>query len=258
VTVPASQQSPVINMAVSGEGPAEVMSFATDQTGAASIMMTVQDGQAARQPLMNTSIHMGTIFGTGALPYRLPESLLVDENRFITCSIQNLTAAPNAVRLCCGAIRTLSIVQDPKMERLKVRLRRKQFLSLPYWYTFDQRGYAELAGAATGNFQISIEDTAHFELHTLTALASVSLDDIDILIVDANRQEPLLDAFGNDSYWVPAPLITGVPGYPFKLHEPRFLECGTKLIVQVRNRNVATNRLYLTLGGRRLVNRIWK
>lgn len=256
VILAANQASSLIPMTVNGDGPAEVVAFSQDSTGAALIMMTVVDGQMGNQKLMNTAIHMGTIFGSGALPYRLPESLLVDEGRSIRASFTNLTAVQNSVRPLGQSDRGLRIIADPKMERQTLRMRRRQFLSLPYFYTFDQLGYAQLNAGVTASFPISIEETAHFELHTLTAVATDPAWDLNI--VDTTKSESLMDGFGSENFPIPSALIVGTANFPWKLHEPRFFSASSKLVVQITNRAAIQNRIYLTLGGRRLSGLIWK
>lgn len=255
VQVPANGSVDPVSMSVSSEGPAEVLAWTYQSTGDFTSVMRVRDG-VERRTLMNSPIHCQCLFGTNLMPYRLPESLLVDEQRVIDIALYDISGAINSVRVAAQAVRYLEILDDPSAERLKTRMRRREHLSFPFFYGIEGAGYAELAAGATGDFPITVLDD-HFELHTLAIFGTTS-QDIDIQVVDATKGEPLIDAFGGQSYLINAQLFMFTGNYAFRFHEPRLFMANSKLVVQLRNNGVATNRIYIALGGRALAARIIK
>lgn len=255
VPVPANGSVDPVSMSVSSEGPAEVLAWTYQSTGNFTTVMRVRDG-VERRTLMNSPIHCRCLFGTNLMPYRLPESLLVDEQRVIDIALYDVSGAINNIRVAAQAVRYLEILDDPKSERLKLRMRRREHLSFPFWYGLEGPGYAELAAGATGTFPITILDD-HFELHTLSYFGTTS-QDIDIQIVDVTKGEPLIDAFGGQSYMINAQLFLFTGDYAFRFHEPRLFMANSKLVVQLRNNGALTNRIYMSLGGRALASRIIK
>ena len=255
VPVPANGSVNPISMSVSSEGPAELLAWAYESTGDFTSVMRIRDG-VDRRTLMNSPIHCRCLFGTNLMPYHLPESLLVDEQRVIDLALYDVSGAVNNVRVAAQAVRYLEILDDPKSERLKTRMRRREYLSFPFWYGLEGPGYAELTAGATGNFPITILDD-HFELHTLSYFGTTS-QDIDVQIVDATKGEPLIDAFGGQSYLLNAQLFMFTGDFAYRFHEPRLFMGNSKLVVQLRNNGALTNRIYMALGGRALASRIIK
>ncbi len=255
VAVPANGASGPVVCRVSDDGPAEVVALAGTSTGNFTMSMKIRDGMGDRK-LMNVPIHVQTLWGTNFSPYRLPESLLIDETRGIDIEYHDRSGATNNVRMAAQAVRYLEIMDDPKAERLRVRMRRRQHLSYPMWYGFEGVGYAELAAGAAGNFPITILED-HFDLHTISIWGTTS-QDIDIQIIDVTKGEPLIDAFDGDTYLVNAGMLGWTADYAYRLNEPRLFMSNSKLVVQLRNNGVGTNRIYLALGGRGLAHRIIK
>lgn len=255
VQVPAFGSVDPISMSVSSEGPAEVIAHAYESTGDFTAVMRVRDGVEQRT-IMNTPIHCRCLYGTNFMPYRYPESLLIDEQRVIDIALYDISGAVNNVRVAAQAVRYLEIMDDPKAERLRLRMRRREHLSFPFWYGLEGPGYAELTSGATGNFPITIFDD-HFELHSIAFYGTTS-QDIDIQIIDVTKGEPLIDGFGGESYLINAQLIGFTADYAYRLHEPRLLMGNSKLVVQLRNNGITTNRIYIALGGRALARRIIK
>jgi hypothetical protein len=255
VVVPANGSSGPVVCRVSDDGPAEVVALTGEFTGNFTMKMKVRDGMGDRE-LMNAPIHVQTIWGTNFAPYRLAESLLIDEQRGIDIEYFDQTGATNTIRMAAQAVRYLELMDDPKAERLRVRMRRRERLSYPMWYGFEGVGYAELAAGAAGNFPITILED-HFDLHTIAIWGTTS-QDIDIQITDVTKGEPLIDAFDGDSYLLNVGLLGWTADYAYRLNEPRLFMGSSKLVVQLRNNGVATNRIYLALGGRALAHRMIK
>lgn len=255
VALPANGSVAGVMCNVSSEGPAEVIAHASQSTGQYTVVMRIRDGAENRQ-ITNAPIHNLLIAGNNLLPYRLPESLLVDEMRGIEMDFADISGAPNNVRFVHHAVRYLEIMDDPKAERLRVRMRRRQHLSFPFYYGFEGVGYARLAAGAVGNYPITIGED-HFELMTI-AYWGVGGQNVDLQIIDVTRGEPLVDAFGGDYYAINAQLMSFDARNAYRLCEPRMIMGGSKLVVQVRNNEVASNDIYIALGGRALAYRIIK
>lgn len=255
VAIPANGSVAAVCCNVSSDGPAEVLAHASESTGQYTVVMRIRDGVDTRQ-ITNGPIHNLLIAGNNLMPYRLAESLLVDEARGIEMDFADISGAPNNVRFVSHAVRYLEIMDDPKAERLRVRMRRRQHLSFPFYYGFEGVGYAQLATGATGNYPITI-GSDHFELTTISYFGSTG-QNVDLQIVDVTRGEPLIDAFGGDYYAINARLMAFDARFAYRLCEPRLIMGGSKLVVQVRNNEAVTNNIYIALGGRVLACQILK
>jgi len=255
VALPASGSVGGVMCNVSSEGPAEILAHAYESTGDFTVFMRIMDGVDNRE-ICNAPIHCRLIAGNNLQPYRLPESLLVDEMRGIEIDFADLSGAPNNVRFVSHGVRYLEIMDDPKAERLRVRMRRRQHLSFPYYYGFEGVGYARLAAGATGNYPITIGED-HFEFMTLAYYGDAG-QNVDFQIIDVTRGEPLIDAFGGDYYMVNGRLLAFDARFAYRFCEPRLIMGGSKLVVQVRNNEAVENDIYICLGGRALAYRILK
>jgi len=255
VQLPANGSVAGVMCNVSSDGPAEVIAHSAESTGEYTVVMRIRDGVESRQ-ICNAPIHNLLIAGNNLTPYRLPESLLIDEMRGLEIDFADLSGSTNNVRFVSQAVRYLEIMDDPKAERLRVRMRRRQHLSYPYYYGFEGVGHARLAAGAAGNFPISIGED-HFEMMTLAYWGRQG-QNIDLQIIDVTRGEPLIDAFGGDYYAINARLLAFDARFCYRLCEPRMLMGGSKLVVQVRNNEALQNDIYICLGGRALAHRIIK
>ena len=258
VAIPASSASIQRAMTVSGEGPCEVANFAHEQTGAALVNMQIQDGETVRG-LMNGGIHIDTIFGSGQQPYWLPETLYLDELRSLIMTFTDISGAGNAVRPNFSAGRYLSLQIDPYMEKIRKRLEQRQYMAVPYFYTWDQglvNGGVTVGALATAQFTITVGQSEHFQIHTLTGVQT-SIN-YDINIVDTSRGESIIDAPNNTSRAVSAGLVVGTANFPFRFHTPRLIQIGQQLLVTLTDRSGAPNTIHLTLGGRAITDKMWR
>jgi hypothetical protein len=254
VVVGANQSSPPQVCTLSGEGPAQIVSFAHQKTGVARVFMQTQDGTTQRG-LMNRAVHIDTIMGTGQQPYMLPEALYVDELRSLVVAYTDLSGFANTIRFAGLATRYLHRQYDPTMERIRQRLAERQFLSMPYWYTLDQ-GSISVAGGATVQQVITIGQDHHFQIMQITG---TSTRPYDINIVDPNLGESLFSAPQDQNYAIGSELVVGSANFPFRFHEPRLVRAGQILLVTITDRGgVAPNVINLTLGGRTLALRMWR
>jgi hypothetical protein len=263
LVIAASQSSPPTVMSISGEGPCAVYAFTAQRTGVARVLLQIQDGPKIRG-LMNRACHIDTIFGSytpaafGNRAYYLPEALFMDEERSVIATVTDISAVANTVRLNMEAQRLLSRQYDHQLANIRARMDKRQYLTLPHFYTFDN-GSSTLAAAigATNTETITISGEFHFELFKLTAVAQQGLGSFSWNIQDAVTGETLVDMPQGSTGNIGSGLSIGNASFPFTFHEPRFFSIRTKLIVTLVNRVAAANQIFLTLGGRDLADRLW-
>jgi hypothetical protein len=264
--VTANQSSPPIPMSVSGEGPAMVHGLSAHRfptapavypnvTSIARVFLQIQDGGQMRG-LMNAACHIDTIFGnylSGNKSYPLPEALYIDETRALHAIITDISGVQNNVRLVAETQRMLTRIPDHNLTRARDRMEKRQYLSMPYFYALDN-AFTVLAGGGTNTESITISRDHHFELFQITA---VSTGEFSMNIINQTVGESLIDAPQGTNYALSSRLLTGSASFPFRFHEPRFLELGSKLIVTLTDLSGAPNTVYLTLGGRAIADRLW-
>jgi hypothetical protein len=249
-------------MSISGEGPAAIHQFAAQRTGACRVFLGVQDG-GRPTGIMNAGCHIDTIFGNyaaGNRPYYLPEALYIDETRSIVVSITDISGAINNIRLEMEAQRLLTRMVDADLSRIRARLEKRQYLSMPFFYTFDA-GFVDIPGPAgtVVTSTITVGQDHHFELFQISAVATPGgLGSFDVNLTDQTTGESLIDAPLGTNFPVSSGLIIGNASFPFRLHEPRFFNIHSKIVVTLVNRTALTQRVFLTLGGRTLADRMWK
>lgn len=253
VTIQANQATPMQICAVSGEGPAQIVSFGHEKTGDCRVFLQIQDGQTQRG-LMNGACHIDTVMGTGRQPYRLPEALYIDELRSLQTSFTDISGALNEVRISALATRYMSQQVDPTMDRIRKRLDEKQYISMPFWYTLDE-GPVEVGAGATVQSTITVGQDHHFQIFQLSA---VSTGLFNINIVDTQRGESLISAPQDVNYAIGSELIIGNGNFPYRFHEPRLVQTRQRLVVTLTDRTGAPNTIHLTLGGRALAVRLWR
>jgi hypothetical protein len=260
--IPASQSVGPLIMSISGEGPAEIHSLACNRLAACKILLQIQDGQTQRA-LMNRACHVDTIFGnydttTGGKkqfrPYPLAEALYIDEQRAVVIIASDLSGAANTFRPCLQAHRMLTRIADVDLSRARARMDQRQYLTLPYFYTFDDGSILVPAGT-TVQAEITIGQDSHFELFQISAVATSPLFDINIQ--DIGTGEAIVDGPQGNTFPISGNLMTGTAGFPFRFHEPRFINLHSKLLVTITDRSGADNTLFLTLSGRALADRMW-
>lgn len=263
LTIPALASSPPTIISISGEGPAAVFGLTAQRTGVAKVLLQIQDGPKIRA-LMNRACHIDTIFGNytnsvfGNRAYYLPEALYIDEERAVIATITDLSNAVNTVRLNMEAERLLTRRYEHQLANIRARMDKRQYLTLPKFYTFDN-GSSTLAAAigATNTETITISGDAHFELFKFSVVAQQGLDSFSMNIIDAVTGEPLIDAPLGATTNLKASMIVGNAGFPMNFHEPRFFSIRSKLLVTLVNRVALPNEIFLTLGGRDLADRMW-
>jgi len=256
VAMAANQGSLPTPMTLSGEGPVQILGSTAQRTGVCRVFISLQDGDST-QALMNGSIHVDTIFGGFGpgltRPYFWPEALYLDEGRSLILTASDISGSANAIRPCFLCSRYLGWESDPGLVRIRNRMEGKQYLSRPFFYTFNS-GPITLPGGAAGVGEIDIGQDHHFEMFQLSA---VSTGAFSMNIVDANKGESLVVAPQETWYNINSPLFVGNNFFPFRLHEPVFFEARSKINVNLFNLTPAENRIDLTLGGRILALKKW-
>jgi len=215
--------------------------------------LAIEDGTSQR-PLMNQACHIDTVFGDGQRPYILPETLIVDELRAVMSQFVDISGSANTIRPALHSARYMQLQYDPRLIKMRERMEQRQYISLPYFYTFDD-GKIVLTSGSSDTGMITIANDHHFEIHTIQ-VASTGVFSLNI--VDVSQKESIIDAPGSDDYQVYSNLICGTAQWPFKFHEPRMIFAGQKLLVYVTDLSGSANTIYLTLGGRAIATRMWK
>jgi len=253
VTVPVNITKGPISLTFSGEGPAQIVSFAKQQTGDTKVFLRMQEGRIIR-PLMNGAVHINTLFGRGNTPYPLPEALYVDELRRLFVEFQNIAGVSVAVRMAAGCFRATSVEADPTLLMSRKRQDFQQFLSFPYWYTPDE-GVIVLTGTTEFEKTITISGSHHFQLMQLMAVSDAAFD---VNIIDMNTGEALIQAPLGNTHLVAGETLFGDANYPYCLMTPRLFQTGQKILLKIKNRVAGTNNVYVTLGGRAIADRMWR
>jgi len=253
VTVPARQSSPLQTLILSQIGPMRITNFGIQRTGACRVFLRLQDGDSPKA-LMNSAIHVDAICGNVGQPYNLPEALFVDEKRTLQAGFTDLSGAANNIRFVAHGSKWTSQQSDPTMERTRQRLEKKQYLSTPFWYTTDGNGPVVVGIGATVNAVVTIGQDHFFDIMTLSHVATGLYN---INITHAQTGESLIQGPQEADYQIGSELLFGNGNFPFRLHEPRMIQYGQKLLVTITNRHVAQNTIYLALGGRAITVRMW-
>lgn len=244
IVVPANGTSPYVSFTVNQDGPINLTKFSIDSTGACLVKLSTFDGKDTID-ICSSGIHSGTIFGSGAKPYPLPEVLYIDELRRIDASIQDISGAANTVRLNMQGYQSMYPVQDPDGEIRKDK-EVKNRLVLPFFYTFDGGGFAMTALQAVSQ-AIEVHADHNFQLFQISG---VSTGTFTLDIVNGNTGESLFNAPGDQHYQIDSGLVVGSANFPFRLHTPRLFKRNQKIIINMTDTSGVGNTVFLTLAGR--------
>jgi hypothetical protein len=269
IVVPANQSSPQAVLSVSGEGPAQILAFSRQvlrggvlQADAQlRVNLQIQDGQTQRG-LMNGAVHVDTITGNQAgQAYRLAEALYLDELRSLIVSFTDFSAVANSIRLCSHAQKFLSQRVDSDLSVIRARLDRRQYLSMPYWYTLDA-GPVTLAPGAAAQFPITVGQDHHFQIFKLSAVIVDALGAFNqpwtVDIVDISKGESIINGPQSSNFQINGNLVFGSGNFPVNLHQPWLVQAGMQLVVSITNTHAQAQTFHLTLGGRALADRMWR
>ena len=253
VTVAANQASPMQVMSVSGEGPAQIVSFAHEKTQDVRVLLQLQNGNEITS-LMNGACHIDTIMGNAGQPYYLSEALYIDELRSLQITYTDISGLGSSVLTMANCKRYLTQTADPTLTKVKMRMNQRQYLSMPYWYTLDQ-GPVTLANGETLEATITVGQDHHFEIFSLSR---VSTGRFNINIVDQSTGESLISAPQDRNYPIGDEILFGTGNFPFRFHEPRMIQVGQRLLVTLVNRVAGNNTIHMTMGGRADALRLWR
>lgn len=258
VDVVAAISSGATAMRVSAEGPMQLTQLGAvrDAThGACLVRLYMRDGSGVNM-MMNSPCHIDTIFGIGGQMYPLPEAIYIDEDRAMSVIFTNLNglSATHGRILAFGA-KYSQLQMDPSLQRVKQRLQKSQFLSAPYFYTFDD-GSILVPACGTVQAEIVISNAHNFEIHQFSIVRDGT---VNIDIVDLTKGESIINAPRGTHYALPDIMFCGNNYYPYRLHEPVIVFSGQRLLVTLTDTSNTQggNRVYLTLGGKALKVRQW-
>lgn len=239
-------------MRISAEGPLQVSAFGATRAAECTVMIYLNDG-ATPVRLMNSPIHIDTIFGNGGQMYPLPQGLYLDENRALSLTYTDLSNGSNSAQVAFNAAKYSQLQQDANLARVKQRLQMSQYLSMPFWYTFDQ-GPVTLTALQQQQIEIQIDPAFHFEIHQLSFKSTGTFS---INIVDLAKGESIINAPSNTNYAIPHLLLCGNNQYPYKYSEPVMVFAQQKLLVTLQDTSNASNTVWLTLGGKAIATKQW-
>jgi len=255
VAMLANKTSQSIAMRASGEGPMQLTQLGAVRDGshgACLVRMYVRDGTGTIM-LMNSPCHIDTMFGPGGQMYHLPEGLYLDEDRATSVMFTDLSGGDTNARIVGVGAKYTQIQNDPSLARIKERLRNYQFLSMPYFYTFDS-GKRTLNALQALDAEIEISNAHNFEVHQLSF---VSTGSFNIDIIDLTKGESIINGPANSHFPIPHLLLCGDGSYPYRFHEPVMVFGGQRLLIKLQDTSGAANDIYLTLGGRMIKIRMW-
>jgi len=252
-TIPANGVLGPVPLTVSGMGPAQIFAMGHEKTSNCLVLLEISDGTTTIA-LSNYACHISTIFGNGLKPYRLPQTIYVDEMRRLRATLTDLSGSSNNVRLALQCQRFLNPVQDPDASLARARLQQKQFITQPYWYTFTN-GRVDLTASGTSEQSITIDEQRDFQLLQISATSTGSFT---CDIIDSGTGESLIDAPSGQHYEIANNILFGTGNFPLKFKAPHTFRHGQKIIVRLTDTSVAANTVFIALGGRFIINRMWE
>ncbi len=252
-TVPANGVSDILTVGVNGGGPVQVSGMSASSTAEALVMMWINDGNR-QVDMFNQDLHIGAVFGDNLRPYRLPETLMVDELRRIKIKATNISADDNTFHFCFRTAKNDNIVQDPEGQLCSKRLDNKQRITYPFLYGIDG-GAVTLTASGVSENTVTIYEDWHFWLRQLSYF---STGDFLIDVIDSNTGESILNSRGDVHYPNRNTLWVGSNIFPFRLHYPRLYRAGQKLKVRLTDISGDINVVHLAFGGTHISRRMWR
>jgi hypothetical protein len=256
------------SLRLSNEGPMQITHLGLKRTYPCKAVLKIQDGAGVRD-LMNAPCHVDTIFGNGGQLYPLPEGLYVDESRALTVVFTNIDTTPlpvrNKARIAAIGSKYTKLYNDPYLARIKQRMKQKQYLSIPYFYTLEDTT-VQLGPLGSAQREIAIGVDHHFEIHQISWVSDgpFALD-----IVDLTKGESIINAPSGTHYQIPNTLMCGIGQEPFRFHEPILIFAEQRLLLTLQDLSGIPidppvpppvnfgNRIYITLGGRYVSTHEW-
>lgn len=249
----ASSPSVPTIIRVSADGPVIVHALGIETLGAATCMLQLQDGRD-NTTMMSSAINVACMFGSQGTPLYLPEALYLDERRALTAIFTDISGSANYARPIFHSAKYTEVQADPTMERLKARMGERQYLTMPYFYTFKPSfvqnipaGMSRVLANATNYEEINIGTDHYFELF---GISCTSTGLFGLNIVEADNGDSLIDSINGTNYAVASSCICGNGNFPFKFHESRLFHPNTKLTVTLTDLSGSDNNVAIALIGR--------
>lgn len=253
VTFPALGTSATAAMRVASAGPMQVVELGAQRTNPCTVMLYINDGVSPKR-MMNAPCHIDTLFGNGGLMYPLAEALYLDENRALSIAYTDLAnSGNNAAQVALSCSRYGQIQDDPTLGRIKQRLSSKEYLSMPFFLTFDQQSVT-LASLANTMVNMQIPQDINFEVHQISF---VSTGSFALNITNAESGVALINAPSNDDYNIPNLMMCGTNQHPYRFSEPWLLFGGQNLTISLADTSQASNTIWITLGGKMVSPKQW-
>ncbi len=252
ITLAANGVSPILAIGINGDGPVTVDRIAGQSTGAFLIQLCIYDG-SRRVNLTGSAMHSAAIVGSGIKPYRLPESLFVDDLSRIEAVITDLSGSQNIIRPCFIGAQSNRVVNDPSG---RLRAGREVFggarLSYPFIYGPDG---GKITLSASGSTEVPITVDTNFDFF-LKQISGTSTSTYTIDVLDGNTGESLFNSPGDNHFQVPNTMVVGTANYPFYLERGRLYRRGQKIVLKLTDTSAAINDVYLAFGGRNIANQL--
>ncbi len=256
VTIGALGVSPIIAMTVTGDGPNEVAEFghvASENPTPALLELFVNDGRGDI-PLQSSGVKMDTIAGDGINPYRLCETLFINELQDLKARITNLSEESLTVRFAAMGGRNDYPSLDASGKLALIRATEKNRLTYPFFYVPDDSKISLAANGASES-SIALDLDYDFELFQLSAVSSGTYT---INVRDSNTGEPLILAPQDGTYEIDSRLLFGTGKFPMKYHCKHLFRAGQKIIINVTDTSGEDNTIYPTFAGRKVAQRLWR
>ena len=197
------------------------------------VLINIWDNEYQRY-LSNNPLHVKTVIGDGTFPYEMPIPLLMHPTQTLRIELQNLTANPNAVRLCFEGQRYYFDSETFIFQRSSFANR----TSRPYWYTND----ADVSLAVSTNIVtafLTIVNEADFYLHRITTDQTGPFR-VRVTNVSVGRMMTNGWVHSNDF---------GGDAFNYMDMEPMLFQRRTQLKFELINLHSAQNDIYITFAG---------
>ena len=238
----------------------------------------------ARNTLMNDWIHCDLIMGNAAMPFVLPETLMLEELRSVLWEFKSINASTKGIWMYPAMVgrKYLRGRATPVgiLDSYISNILRRQQVSIPFFYTFDNLGadgtIALAAGTLNQSFFITLASDAAFDWWKFSLLATTPAQ-LSFRIRDPETGREFMNStifapmacsigkIGTDNSWsslyVPGGTAIANPGFlsgltpamaPAIWPEPLFCGRNQKLEVIFDNYDTEINYIYAALSGRKV------
>ena len=229
--------SAAVPMYVVDEGAFEGSLLSCQKTSAC--LVSIYDNTRQRF-LTGRPCHVDTIFGTGALPFILPESIFLEKRQALQVICTDLSGQDNDIRPVIGGQRIFSDrIRDPKVDKyLQGRMLRARYM-LPYMCPLDEEP-SLTALQANQEYYFTQDSVGHFEVKKITFSSTGAFK---FKIVDETGQEIMRD-------WVHSTAGIGTAAQPYIFYSSFVIRAGGVVKFIFTDLSNDANTIYMTLTGR--------